>query len=244
MPFYRNGRVDSGGSSRLGTFSVNATLNDTLYSAQDVNLDGFSSVTISPMEHTSTAYYSNGTDLGTKHTVRYINTQHYYLTTPYTTELTYYAYGPGIYNINVGDYSKLRIYYQHYNYMYTSTTLWSNPDRSVGFAAQSVTLSDSINNYDLIRVRFDGSTTKGIIQTVYLQNFASTSNSNYGVCPCGAMYAVKTTTDGAPASGIYCRRFYATSSTTVYFQSPSKHAGSGTQNKLLLPVDIVGIKLN
>lgn len=117
----------------------------------------------------------------------------------------------------------------------TETTLWTNSSPTSNFAAQSVTLSQSIANYSYIKIKWRGSTSittesSIIIEKSELQSATEDANTNnIGF--------------GRKASTSYMRRVFYVSGTSLKFDAANGLGGTtGTNNSLAIPTSVIGMK--
>ena len=120
------------------------------------------------------------------------------------------------------------------------TTLWTNPDPSINFTAQAVTLSDDINNYDFLKVTY----------AFYKTNLNKTAEVIYSIDEVKKLAAAAGNFKGATAfynSGstgtVYSRSFSYTSNTELYFYNMQQINGTGSDNGNGIPLKISGMKL-
>ena len=128
----------------------------------------------------------------------------------------------------------------------TETVLWSNSDRSVSFAAQDVTLSQSVDSFKYLRVVYAYTTTsvessfREVIipvwnseKTAYMYQYVSSSDTGYRAALC-----LKNSSNVTRA-----RTFWILESgEKVHFFACSNVGSSGTSNTGCIPVYIYGIK--
>lgn len=133
----------------------------------------------------------------------------------------------------------------------SETILWTNPDKGVtyypAFAAQTVTLKDSISNYDYLKfVCIRGHRTSNpndrintIIARQDFVNYCSTpGSSDYN----GLAISVK---KGDTNSTQYYRYAHYYSNTQVKFLAAIGQTSTGrgsTSNDYLVPINIIGLK--
>ena len=120
----------------------------------------------------------------------------------------------------------------------TETLLWENPSPNATFAAQSVTLSDSISNYDYIHFYFkSGASTNNIRSNIYsvADVKASTkSGARNNVCSTAC-----SNTGSASARSITYE-----SDTQLAFSSAWSLGNAASYNQTTIPLSIYGIKGN
>lgn len=117
---------------------------------------------------------------------------------------------------------------------YTETVLWTNPSPTADFAAQTVTLSDSIDNYKYLKIKYCFSTSynTGNCLSNYIISVDEFKKAPYpeasGTARLNFSFARMNTSNVAAY-----RRFYYASSTTVRFGS--------TDTNALIPLEILGV---
>ena len=120
----------------------------------------------------------------------------------------------------------------------SETTLWTNSSPSSSFADQTVTLSDNINNYTHLKIKFNRSTTDTTTKTEVIytvkefKKYVVGANSFNGAV---AFYA-STSTGSA-----YARRILYMSDTSIRFSTMYQVGGSYSDNGACIPTEIVGI---
>lgn len=122
----------------------------------------------------------------------------------------------------------------------TDTTLWTNSAPTSSYSGGDVTLSQSIENFDLIGIEYlnytGGSTTGRIMIDI----------ASFRKCVSGAANNNVRFTMGTRWSGYsnnYVRMLYYVSDTQASFTDCTRVGASGTGNGFCIPQKIVGIKL-
>lgn len=121
----------------------------------------------------------------------------------------------------------------------SETLLWSNPSPTSSFAAQNVTLSQSMNNFDYIKVTFRASTSvadEGC--NIYPIEYVKSSIQ-------GTAYAHALVGGGSSnKSNFYTRKMLYVSNTQLNINGSvtisSNNAGSN--NGVVIPLEIYGLK--
>lgn len=122
----------------------------------------------------------------------------------------------------------------------TETVLWTNPDSTVNFAAQNVTLSDSISNYDYIKIKYRGTPlvdyySSAIIEVSELKKLLdSTTRGEFTVFVGVAPYYTNTYS--------MARGVKYVDDTTLYFRTAQSLGANGTSNVYAIPTEIIGLK--
>lgn len=119
----------------------------------------------------------------------------------------------------------------------SETVLWTNPDTSVDFGAQVVTLSDSLDNYSYIKINYrynKGSGTESISIIISVDDFKKTSVRPGHKCSITVL----------DNTYWYTRYYWYTSSTTVQIYPCYRTSSNGmTQtNNVVIPNYISGLK--
>lgn len=117
-----------------------------------------------------------------------------------------------------------------------ATSLWQNSSPSTAYAASTVTLADSINNYRYLKIVFRLSTSL----TDTFSSIVDTSNFDDTSISAGGTFA------GSCASRIgqvvYCRRFCYSAANSIDFSIAHTVNTAGSDNSNLIPIEIIGIK--
>lgn len=129
----------------------------------------------------------------------------------------------------------------------TYTRLWTNSSPSATFAAQDATLSESAANFDYLRIVWARVNTAGITES----NWASSANAlsqmydmTYATALVDATNTMQMGASVRPGTGYYSRRcwFTSTACTTLSFGATTRWSSSGTNNGLLIPILVDGVK--
>lgn len=123
---------------------------------------------------------------------------------------------------------------------YTETVLWTNPDTSATFAAQNVTLSDSLSNYKYIGIRFAYGTSykTGEYISTLLETVADFRKFGYNtsVRRNGTAICISDASNKA-----YERMCIYISDTSVRFNTCYQSASNTQANSNAIPLEILGI---
>lgn len=121
----------------------------------------------------------------------------------------------------------------------TETTLWTNSDPTVNFTANDVTLSDSIANYDYIKISYTLMTSQSTIySTIYPASdvmawrTGSTASGDYK--PEGIL--------AGRSSGNYKREIFYISNTKLHFNNGTGINSTTGDARMLIPTKISGLK--
>lgn len=115
--------------------------------------------------------------------------------------------------------------------------LWSNSSPTSAFGKQSITLSESISNYDFIKIKYRASTdqTKMVDVIMMITEYKKTSiAATGGICPALSYFA---------SNGIFCRPFGYSTDTSISFGNSNHAGGTDSNNSCAIPVAIYGVKL-
>ena len=123
---------------------------------------------------------------------------------------------------------------------YTETSLWTNSASSSTFAAQDVSLSESMANFDFLKIKVAPNTTStsgqvftDIIIVSELQRTQSATQE--GVRDRFILGLARVTYD-------YERSYYYVSNTSIHFNVAVQSGTSTTANGRIIPLEIVGCK--
>lgn len=115
--------------------------------------------------------------------------------------------------------------------------LWENANPTTAFANQTVTLTDSLANYDAVRIYFNWSTSRGDRHTQHVDYDLTYINEyitgNYYRMMIGMVYNNVTYTRNA---------FIGEGYTSVVFGTSARLNASGSNNSTNIPIKICGIK--
>lgn len=121
---------------------------------------------------------------------------------------------------------------------YTETVLWTNPNTSVDFDSQTVTLSDSIGNYKYIKFvyLFAKGNTVEMDWYVATDKLRMTSGTN-------GSFALGLNNFGTSSGTLYpwSRVVYYVSDTSILFHPARAVNALITQNQRLIPKEILGV---
>lgn len=120
---------------------------------------------------------------------------------------------------------------------YTETSLWTNSAPTSNFAAQTVTLSDSIDNYKYIAIEYKyAPDTSDSFTSIYsvndLKKSVKDGNTVHDVCTLGIQ---------AANNNYYARVVSYVSSTSIAFSKYSQLGGTGTGANNAIPLEILGL---
>jgi len=118
----------------------------------------------------------------------------------------------------------------------TQTKIWTNPSPQADYSGTTITLSQSMTDFDYIRVtarrwKADGSVDYETIMPVSL--VVTCTGTNQGRFPL-AYYGEGT---------MYARTFEYVSNTSIKFSNASKVGASGNLAGALVPAEVYGMKL-
>lgn len=117
---------------------------------------------------------------------------------------------------------------------FDETTLWTNASPTSAFAAQVVTLSDDIDNYDYLKVNYRHSTSNAIVCAALI----SPSDMKKSMYDLGNNRMEVTL--GSEAT--YFRRMTYASDTSISFSTAYKIGATGSSTSYSIPLSVVGCK--
>ena len=124
---------------------------------------------------------------------------------------------------------------------YKETSLWTNPNPTTAISsALTVTLSDSVDNYDYIKLWYRYSTADA---TAYSMIYTKDA---FKQCQQGTFKApIVGFTEQATDGSLYARQAYYVSTTSVKFGGACYLLGSSsTDSTKSIPIEVVGIKVS
>ncbi len=114
---------------------------------------------------------------------------------------------------------------------YTETVLWTNASPTSSFAQQNITLSDSISNYDYVRIYFRASTTNSAEKSIIFPVSEISDNNN----AFGAKFSgFNNTTERVWAKA-------SDTSFTIYLAYQLQQAAQTASSTVVIPTKITGI---
>lgn len=113
----------------------------------------------------------------------------------------------------------------------TVTTLWTNANPSSNFSGQTVTLSQAMTNFTLIKIAYKYTTTADVYNVYF-----DTTNYTYT----GA-YADEFSLISRPGTAGYVRRLTMASTTTISISTSYRLNASGDSTAYCIPVGIYGV---
>ena len=117
---------------------------------------------------------------------------------------------------------------------FDETVLWTNASPTSAFAAQAVTLSDDIDNYDYLKVNYRHSTSNAIVCAALI----SPSDMKKSMYDLGNNRMEVTL--GSEAT--YFRRMTYTSDTSINFSTAHKIGATGSSTSYSIPLSVIGCK--
>lgn len=123
---------------------------------------------------------------------------------------------------------------------YTETSLWTNPSPNVAFAAQTVTLSDSISNYKYVAIYYKyAGTTDGvndpmsvIVPVDKFKTSLKNSSTRHNILVLG------TETNGNAG---WTRNVFYASDTTIEFDTGYRQNAASSSGDICVPTEILGL---
>lgn len=124
---------------------------------------------------------------------------------------------------------------------FTETTLWTNssPTASSGFAAQTITLSQSVDNFDYIGIKYATYNTKTTTDSAIATNIRSVADFKKSA---ETAYYPSFLLGYYGSSTRYQRRVKYVSTTQIGFTASQVANASGTDNKSNIPLYVYGLK--
>lgn len=124
-------------------------------------------------------------------------------------------------------------------YTPTETTLWTNNSPTSAFTSQTLTLSDDINNYDYLKIRYafsisvqaDVNCNEIIIPVSEFKKSLNPSSANAIIGICGASSTTR-----------YTRFVFYATDTSITVGSAITSGSSTTNNNAVIPLHVKGIK--
>ena len=118
------------------------------------------------------------------------------------------------------------------------TDLWTNSAPSSSFSAQTVTISDDMNNYDFIGVDYAYSTgTQTLSRSICPVNYFKNGTYNSSTARNVMSIAISNTSNQE-----FVRTVEYVSDTKIHFEAVKFLGGSGGSNSNIVPHKIVGLK--
>lgn len=121
----------------------------------------------------------------------------------------------------------------------TETTLWTNSSPTSTFANTTVTLSQSIENFDYIKFRI-ASTKSNTAESYQAESIFSVADVKRSTTTTYAPQCI--ISSRSTSGGQYVRRFLYESNTSLSISSGQQIAGTSGNNNYVIPLSIVGIK--
>lgn len=123
---------------------------------------------------------------------------------------------------------------------YTETSLWTNSAPTSSFSPQTITLSDDINNYEYIGVKFNTDTTGITPSTAIMSVTDYKKGVNTGTS--GRRDVLSIASQIATEGSYYSRRVSYVSDTSANISAAKLYGSSTTSNTDVIPIQVVGIK--
>ena len=119
----------------------------------------------------------------------------------------------------------------------SETVLWTNPSPSSGFAAQTLSLSQDIDNFKYLKFVYGYSTTyntEHLSFSISVDDFkkcVANNNRSYGLC-----------LTSRNSGNNFTRISFWVSDTSLSISNCYQFAGTASNNNLVIPVQIIGMK--
>lgn len=121
----------------------------------------------------------------------------------------------------------------------TKKLLWTNPSQNAAFDAQTVTLSDSYDNYDYILIEYKLDINRLETAETIQSNFGINTTSNSMFMNLGSTTIVG---NGSSSTRAVRRDAYDSTKKNIYFYNVYPLGGSGSWTHLCVPLKVYGIK--
>jgi hypothetical protein len=121
----------------------------------------------------------------------------------------------------------------------TETLLWSNPNTATSRSSLDATLSQSIKNFQRIRVEYAWNTSAS--SPAYHAVYPVYSSDGDYMFPAGRSKAKMAIAQYPSSGNLLARTFQVTNETTIHFNNASRLNASGTSATSLIPWYIYGI---
>lgn len=121
----------------------------------------------------------------------------------------------------------------------TETLLWTNPNTSTARSSLDATLSQSLSNFQKIRVEYAYNTSSASAD-FYVVFPVKDANGEY-MFPSGTAKQRMSIGLNNVSSNNFARQFYVENDTTIHFNNASRLNASGTSSTALIPWNIYGI---
>ncbi len=120
----------------------------------------------------------------------------------------------------------------------SETTLWTNPNPTSQFTPQTITLSDNIQNYKQIKLRFKGHYSLTPPEDEYYNQFQYTDKFIENVSWIFGMAGSRS----QPTGQLGCRNMYYISNTSIGFSNAYRTVSTSPNNDWPTPIAIIGLK--
>lgn len=120
---------------------------------------------------------------------------------------------------------------------FTETSLWTNSSPTSAFASQTVSLSESIENFDYIKIKFKYANGYDIFSTpiVLVSDFKTfQANSQRSGAGMGGIFDA--------SNNMYARSYWYVNNTSVQFSAAYRLNSTTAYNDNLIPMEISGLK--
>lgn len=255
--------VNVAGSTLQSNKNVTATTSQQIVTP-DLGYDGLEQVTVNPQVHTQTytpAQNTAANDMGEQNNYRYVNTSGM-ITPSGNKNIT--ANGSGIDvsayatasvavpdptltgDATASDVKSGKTFYSNsltkqtgtYTPSLANRVIWGNSSYTTSFAGQSVTLSESVENFDYIEVTFRWATTDPLERRAIFPTWVLRAAYGYSTGAIGMK--------GSSSGNTRCRGLYLTDDTHLYFGGcyQNTSASQSVANTYIIPEYVRGLILS
>ena len=121
--------------------------------------------------------------------------------------------------------------------------LWENADPTTSFAGQQVTLSNSLANYDMLRIYYDWSTNSGVMNSTKYNDFALVDIDQYILNSYNHDYRFVWGITNSSNNYVRTARLIDTNYDKLQISNAFRLNAQGNNNVLAIPLKICGIKI-
>lgn len=115
----------------------------------------------------------------------------------------------------------------------TETLLWENDSPTTTFSAKTITLSDSMDNYDYIKILYYVESRNDAISLYVKSDEIATSSTGKNI----------RTISGYTGGRVLARYFYKSSDTTIYFSGAQQLNKAYSETSSIKPLAVYGVNV-